>query len=123
MTMDRRATGRGAEEEAARFLTSLGMTHLASNYFTRTGEVDLIMRDGNALVFVEVKKRLSMTYGAGEDAVTDGKRRRIFHAAMGYVQRKGEWDREIRFDVVVLQDGEVRHYPSAFVPEPGLTYY
>ncbi len=123
MPTERRLTGNGAEEEAARYLRSIGMTHITSNYFSRTGEVDLIMRDGQTLVFVEVKRRLSQSFGLGEESITDGKRRRICHAAVGYIQRTRRWDQNVRFDVVVIQDGEVRHYPSAFVPEPGLTYY
>jgi len=70
-----------------------------------------------------VKKRLSAGFGDGEESVTEGKRRRIFSAAMGYVQRMGIWDRAIRFDVVILDGRGVRHYASAFVPEPNLTYY
>lgn len=123
MTIDRRDAGRRGEEEAARYLRSLGMRLVASNYFTRTGEVDLVMMDADTVVFVEVKKRTSGAFGAGEEAVTPGKCRRITRAAMGFIREIGKWDVPVRFDVVVLEPGRIRHYPSAFVPDSDLTYY
>jgi putative endonuclease len=124
MTQDRRDFGKRGESEAARFLgRSRGMRVLAENYFARSGEVDLVMMDGDTLVFVEVKKRASWSFGDGEEAVTPGKRRRIVRAAMAYVAALRRWDVPIRFDVVIIEPGAIRHYASAFVPDSDLTYY
>jgi putative endonuclease len=124
MTIDRREAGRRGESAAAALLSARGLRLLAMNHLCRSGEVDLVMEDGDVLVFVEVKKRTTTTFGDGEEAVTPGKCRRIVRAAMNFIQYRRLGDRLVRFDVVVLEPGgAARHYPAAFVPDPTLTYY
>jgi putative endonuclease len=95
--------GTGAEEEALRFLERKGLHLLARNYRCRLGEIDLIMREGNFLVFVEVRYRKHDRYGSPAESVTARKQRRILNAAARYLQDAPERTRRpCRFDVVAL---------------------
>ena len=124
MSIDRRDAGRRGEREAAAHLAKGGFRLLAVNHLCRSGEVDLVMEEGDVLVFVEVKKRTNATFGDGEEAVTPAKCRRIVRAAMNFIQQRRLGDRLVRFDVVILEpSGGARHYPGAFVPDSTLTYY
>lgn len=109
--------GRRAEERAAEFLRSLGYQILARNYRWRGGEIDLIAREGNCLVFVEVKARSSRTYGLPEEAITPGKRQRLLRTARRYLQQHPT-ELLVRFDVVALSGGEARLYRNAFSTDP-----
>lgn len=121
MPADHLTLGRAGEDEAARLLTSLGLTILARNYRRRLGEVDLVCRHGATIVFVEVKTRAAGSLGAGTDAVNRAKRSRIVKAAADYLSANGLWDRPCRFDVVsvVKRGGKLcaEHLPDAFQAE------
>lgn len=110
--------GREGEEAAARLMASLGMRVVERNYRCRQGEVDLICRQGDTVVFVEVKTRGEGSLAAGTDAVHGRKRSRIVKAAAEYLSANTLWDRPCRFDVVsvVRKDGalEASHIPDAF---------
>lgn len=113
--------GRDGEDAAARLLVRLGFRIVERNYRCRLGEVDLICRHGDTLVFVEVKTRAEGSLAAGTDAVHGRKRSRIVKAAAEYLSERGLWDRPCRFDVVsvVRRDGrlEAEHLPDAFQAE------
>lgn len=94
-------SGAQAERLAETFLVKQGLKPIAQNYRTRRGEIDLIMRDGNTLVFVEVRLRSNANYGNGIDSVTARKRTRIVAAAQSYLQTLGRAP-ACRFDVVAL---------------------
>lgn len=94
-------SGARAERLAAAFLISRGLEPIAQNYRTRRGEIDLIMRDGKTLVFVEVRLRTNRYYGDGMDSVTARKRARIIAAAQAYLQSLSRVP-ACRFDVVAL---------------------
>ncbi len=120
MTVDpRRAAGREAEGAAARHLESLGMTVVGRNVRAGRGEIDLVARDGEVLVFVEVRYRESDAFGPPEDSVGVLKRLRVVRAAKSYLAEIGPagW-KEARFDVVAVEgSGEapvIRHFPAAF---------
>ncbi len=98
----------------------------ARNFRARGGEIDIVARDGDVLVFVEVRFREEGTHGAPEESVTSAKRRRIVSAARAYLATLAHADwREARFDVVAV-DGRrpevpgardsaaIRHYRGAF---------
>ena len=111
--------GERGEEVARDYLQSRGMSFLAANFRSRRGEIDLIMRESNCLVFIEVKTRSSEDWGRPAAAVTSAKRRRISKTAMDYLRLLKNPEVQIRFDIVeVLMDGnglkEIRHLPSAF---------
>ncbi len=115
----RRSLGDRGEEAAARHLSRKGLEILARGYRVRCGEIDLIAREGEEIVFVEVKTRASSGCGDPLEAVTAAKRRRILRAASFYLQSTGAWERPCRFDVVavrLLPGGaeEVEHVRSAF---------
>jgi putative endonuclease len=94
---------RGAQVEAAArvLLEQAGLCPLVANAGFRYGELDLVMRDGDTLVFVEVRFRRSSAYGGGAASVDAGKRRRLLLAAQQFLAGHREY-RELpcRFDVV-----------------------
>lgn len=85
------------------------MRTLTRNYRARVGEIDLIMMDGDTLVFTEVRYRADETYGSGADTVTRVKQQRIIRAARNYLSRhSGAGERQCRFDVVSIGTREGR---------------
>jgi putative endonuclease len=111
--------GERGESMACRLLEGQGFRVLARNYRCRGGEIDVIVEEGDVLVFVEVKQRSGSSHGGGAEAVTRTKRRRIIHAARLFAARRGLSDRPIRFDVVSIdrdsQGAEhTRHDRGAF---------
>ena len=96
------ASGRRGEDLAHRFLQRRGFKVVARNFRSRSGagEIDLVARDGDALVFVEVKSRRSEEFGTPDRAVDQEKRDTLVHTAREYARRAGiEW-RKVRFDIV-----------------------
>jgi putative endonuclease len=81
--------GREAERFAQAFLEQQGLTFLMKNYRCRTGEIDLIMQDGDELVFVEVKYRSKSQYGSAIEFFHARKKRKFESAVMHYMQEKG----------------------------------
>ena len=90
------------EDLACRELRRRGYAILARRYRTRHGEIDIIARDGPALVFIEVKTRRDDQFGGGAAAVTMFKQQRIGRMAIDYLARRGCVDSECRFDVVTI---------------------
>ena len=97
--------GRIGEDLAHRYLRRRGCTVVARNYRTRSGrgEIDLVVRDGPLLVFVEVKTRATAAFGEPEAAVDAEKEERLRFAARDYARRAGvEWH-DTRFDIVSVE--------------------
>jgi putative endonuclease len=117
---DRSQEGRAGEEIAAKYLRKRGFQILRRNWRGRSGEIDLIARDGDTLVFVEVKAGASDRWGGPEEAVTPLKQRKLIMAAQEFVCRGRISDRPMRFDVIAVLTGDgepqVRHLPDAFQP-------
>ena len=105
--------GRDGETRAAEFLRTQGFQILAQNYRWRGGEIDLVARDGDCLVFVEVKTRRSHRYGAPEESITAEKQAQIVRTARHYLARHPT-DLDTRFDVVALSQGQARLHRDAF---------
>ena len=108
-----------AEDAAARFLARAGLRVVERNARCALGEIDLVCRDGEAWVFVEVKSRQARWGDGPAAAVSWAKRRRIIRLAQAYLRSRGGPTARCRFDVVaVTVDGErvqeVRHLPAAF---------
>jgi putative endonuclease len=124
MADQRRAAGRRAEEVAAVWLDRAGLTIVARNVRFRHGEIDLVCRDRDTYVFVEVKARRAGWGDPAAAAVTREKRRRLTQLAQAYLKWKGLAGARCRFDVVsVTLDADggpsaVRHLPAAFTEEP-----
>lgn len=111
--------GEAGESLACRHLLSRGFVVLARNFRCRSGEVDVVAKDGETTVFVEVKERAGVSHGAAHDAVTLGKRRRIVRAARIYAAARGLSESPLRFDVVSIDwtdEGrpQIRHDAGAF---------
>ncbi|MBI4424453.1 MAG: YraN family protein [Elusimicrobia bacterium] len=103
-----------AEGRAAAFLESLGLTVLHRRFRCRAGELDLVARDGETIVFVEVKARGGDAFGSPEEAVDGPKRRRLARAAAVYLAQRGLAEAPARFDVVAVTPEGIRHLPDAF---------
>jgi putative endonuclease len=110
--------GRNAEAEAARHLEAKGHVILERNFRAVRGEIDLITRDGNVLVFVEVKSGTSGRFGAPEERVTWRKQRQIGKVALAYITDRGLGQSDCRFDVVAVSRSggrsDIRHIENAF---------
>lgn len=113
------AVGRQAEELALRFLQAKGYSRLAQNARLGPLEIDLVLLDGETIVFAEVKARAGAGHGTPAEFVTRTKRQRLTRAATAYLQQNGLLERPARFDVVevYLKSGEVRHIENAFDAE------
>jgi putative endonuclease len=119
VTDERRSIGQAAEETAARWLARAGLAVVERNVRFREGEIDLVCRDGDVVVFVEVKCRRPHWGEGPGDAVSWDKRRRLIRLAQHYLRAHRLDGARCRFDVVavtVADDGAhaVRHLPSAF---------
>lgn len=119
--------GQLGEREAKKHLQRMGMKFLTANFRTERGEIDLVMRDQDCLVFIEVKARSSEEWGRPAAAVDRERRQRLTRAALDYLRRLKNPLVKIRFDIVevLLQDSrvrEVRHLPNAFAMERPYRY-
>jgi putative endonuclease len=118
------ARGKAGEAEAKRYLQALGLKFLTSNFASKRGEIDLVFRDGDCLVFVEVKTRSREDWTRPAAAVNARKRRLIAQTAFDYLRLLKNPPIKIRFDIVevLLHEGadcEVRHLPNTFtLPGP-----
>ena len=92
--------GQAAEHLAATFLQQQGLILLESNYRSRFGEIDLIMRDGREIVFVEVRLRSSSRFGGAGASITPAKQRKLARTAEDYLARHGM--AACRFDAVLM---------------------
>ena len=102
MTYARIALGKTGEDLACAELEKRGYAIIARRYRRRGGEIDIIARQGETMVFVEVKAREGRAFGDAAEAVTPFKRRRIAQLALDYVTRRGLSQRPCRFDVVSI---------------------
>jgi len=115
-------------ERAARdFLRRRGLKFLAANFRSDRGEIDLVFRDEDCLVFVEVKTRSSEDWTRPAAAVNARKRRLLCQTALDYLRRLRNPPVKIRFDIVevLLEAGavhEVRHLPNSFAMEKPYRY-
>ena len=102
MTHERLALGRFGEALALKKIRRLGYTDIVRNYRCPLGEVDLIARDGDTLVFLEIKTRRGGSTGYAKEAVNDRKKRQISKAALFYMKANDCCDMRARFDVVAV---------------------
>jgi putative endonuclease len=110
--------GEEGETAACRHLEAQGFRILARNFRCRSGEIDVVARDGDVTVFVEVKDRHGRSHGEGHESVTFGKRQRVVRAARIFAAARGLSDSPARFDVVSIdREGgatRIRHDRGAF---------
>ncbi len=113
--------GRSGERAAKRHLKKAGLKFLYANFKGDQGEIDLVFRDGEILVFVEVKTRSSESWTSPASAVNAEKQRKIIATARDYLRLLENREIPVRYDIVeVLLDAgrvtEIRHQPNAFAP-------
>lgn len=116
----RRWLGNRGEKAAAKFLQRNGMRILARQFSTRWGELDLIAREGESIVFVEVKTRRSSSTNHPAESVDLRKQTHLTKAALFWLKKNGLLNHRARFDVVTLvwsddsQAPEIEHLVNAF---------
>lgn len=116
--------GAWGENEACKFLKSMGYEVIEKNYHSRYGEIDIVAKDKDCLVFAEVKTRKNKSYGNACEYVTRRKQEKIIRTAEKYIKKNPET--EIRFDVIEiyyhktlesLTLKEINHIINAFICE------
>lgn len=113
--MNKREIGAHYEERAADYLKGAGYQILARNFRIRTGEIDIVARDGEYLVFVEVKYRADGAYGSPLEAVDYRKQQSIVRTAGFYMLAQGYGtETSCRFDVVAIEGEQITLVQNAF---------
>lgn len=105
-----------AEQLACDYLQASGLQLVQRNFSCRYGEIDLIMKDGNTFVFIEVRYRKNRNFGGASASVTVAKQRRIIKTALSYLQQNMP-ESSMRFDVVAIEgtQAEVEWIKDAFL--------
>ncbi|HEY4293597.1 YraN family protein [Luteibacter sp.] len=110
-----RATGNRFEDAAREFLEARGLRLVRANFLCRHGEIDLVMRDGDTLVFVEVRYRRNAAFGGALGSVTMAKRRKLISAAHIWMAwHPNDARRPSRFDVLAFEGDDVEWVRAAF---------
>ena len=113
--MSNRSVGKDKEALAVEYLKKSGYSILERNFYSRAGEIDIIARDRDTIVFVEVKYRKAAGFGIPEEAVNLPKQGKIYKAAMYYIYKCHKSSNvPCRFDVIAVEGEEIRHYKNAF---------
>ena len=110
-----RQLGGQAEQLAAAYLNQQGLKLVTSNYQCRFGEIDLVMREGKTLVFVEVRLRSNADFGGAAMSITTSKQQRLARTAEHYLQQYGE--SACRFDAILMSEmdmGNIEWIKNAF---------
>lgn len=113
--------GKQSEQLALEMLESKGMTFVEKNYYCKHGEIDLIMKDRNDLVFVEVRSKSKVNFGTPVETINYSKRRKIEKTARDYLYKHNLLNKiNCRFDlvgVIIGSSGEkhIEHIPGAFI--------
>lgn len=110
---NKRQIGSEKEKLACSFLKKQGYEILTTNFYTKDGELDIVARQGQYLVFLEVKYRTDNRYGFAAEAVTKTKQRRIIKSANYYMYRNACYQ-NCRFDVVVIEKDTIHLIQNAF---------
>lgn len=105
--------GAQAEQAAAAYLVKRGLQLVEKNYRCRFGEIDLIMRVGVTLVFVEVRSRSSRAFGGAAASIDAHKQRKLIAAAQHYLAQLGK-PPPCRFDALLFEGSEIEWIPNAF---------
>lgn len=117
MTMHRRLLGQAGEGLAAQYLRKKGYRILERNYRTRYGEIDIICKKGDQIVFVEVRSKRGNRFGTGAESVNWQKQQRVRSVAQFYLKQKQLLSAPIQFDVIDVQFEpklEIVHIEHAF---------
>lgn len=112
--MNRKEIGKHNEKLAQKFLESKGYEILKINFYCKFGEIDIICKDEDCLVFVEVRSKSYNDFGMPEETVDYKKQKKIIKTANYFIENyKIDYD-EIRFDVIAILNGDIKHFQNAF---------
>ena len=102
--------GKMGENLTCQYLQSKGYKIIDRNFHYRYGEIDIIAKRNNELIFVEVKTRTNCNFGKPAEAVNNIKKKHIYKTAKYYIYSTGKQESQIRFDVVevFIQDGKIK---------------
>ena len=116
--MTKHSIGMQGQAAAKQFLTKKGYEVINENYRLRSSEIDIIAKDGDYIVFVEVKFRKGLLHGLPRESVGRAKQKKIIKAAMHYISVTEKTEQDYRFDVVEIleNDGKLfaNHIENAF---------
>lgn len=111
------SSGKQAEQQACQFLQKQGLRFIEKNWRYFTGEIDLIMQDGEDIVFVEVRYRTNQHFGSPIETITQHKRYKLIKTSLCYLQQKNWLDRNCRFDIVSLSQKKLEWVKNAFTAD------
>lgn len=104
-SLEKKALGAKGEDLAAWFLKKKGYRILDRNYRCTRAEIDIVARDGDVLVFVEVKTKSSSDFALPQLSITGAKKRKVGRASLEYLSQKGLHGVDCRFDIVAITEG------------------
>jgi putative endonuclease len=111
------AKGKNGEEIVRDYLINKGYIIIESNYRNKIGEIDIIAKDKDVLVFIEVKTRTNTTYGYAFEAVDIRKQRKIINTSMVYIKYKKYRNTQLRYDIIEVylhKEIKINHLENAF---------
>ncbi len=115
ISYNNRRHGNEYEKIAAEYLKKQGYNIIKINFYCKMGEIDIIAKKDEFLVFVEVKYRKNKQAGSAAEAVTFNKMRKICRTADYYMLTNNLYsDTSVRFDVIAIEEGHLKHYENAF---------
>lgn len=106
MLLNKNNAGLEAEKLAATFLTNHGLKLVTQNYHCRFGEIDLIMKDAQTLVFIEVRLRSNSQFGSAASSITPQKQKKLILTAQHYLQQHGQ--SACRFDAILMRTNDLQ---------------
>ena len=112
--MNKRKIGTEGEKQALEFLLEEGLAIIATNYYCKLGEIDIIAKDNETTVFIEVKYRKDDKMGRPYESVNYFKQMKIIKSAMWFAQQKNIYDKPMRFDVIEIIANELHWIRNAF---------
>jgi len=106
--------GKRFEDKAVNLLIDKGYQILDRNFHSRYGEIDIVAKDKDTVVFVEVRYRKKQQFGTAQESISFKKMEKIYKTALSYLSQKGLGNTGVRFDVVAFNGEEVEHIQNAF---------
>ncbi|SDC61055.1 putative endonuclease [Desulfurella multipotens] len=108
--------GQNCEHRAVSYLKAQGYVVLLRNFKYKGGEIDIIAKKGNVLIFVEVKGRRNLSFGSAKEAVDQNKQKRIIEGSKLFMLKNNlnENDYNIRFDVITIENNKIEWLQDAF---------
>ncbi len=112
--MNKKQVGKENEELAQKFLENKGYHILDKNFSTRYGEIDIIAKKENILIFIEVRSKSYNHFGKPFETIDKNKIKKILKTAQTYISKENLDNFDIRFDVISIENGKLTHIKSAF---------